>query len=65
MITLDVKDYCASCMDFSPDVERPLIIHSSDLGEVVLSNTVVRCEYRERCEAMKRYLEKRNDPKGE
>lgn len=58
MITVDVKDYCQDCMDFCPDVEKPTK-YFSEGDEYVMGNTIVRCQYRKRCEAIKRYLERR------
>lgn len=57
MIRFDIKEYCQSCMDFEPDIERPVKMFAGD--EVVIqTDTIVRCEYRGRCEAIRRYLEK-------
>lgn len=57
MIKLDIQDYCQECMDFSPDVDEPVRMFSGD-DCVFQTNTVIRCEHRRRCEAIKRYLEK-------
>lgn len=57
MVRLDIQEYCHECMDFQPDVERPVKMHNGD--EVIQSDTIVRCENRGRCAAIKRYLEKR------
>ena len=63
MIKLDVEEYCHACMDFSPDVTRPTreVVYNpmdfSPSGKIVQSDTIVQCEYRRRCEAIKRYLE--------
>lgn len=65
MIRLDVQDYCQQCMDFNPDVEMPQKAYG--LGpdgneiEFILSDTVVRCRYRKRCEAIKRYLDRQKE----
>lgn len=42
MITLNVKDYCQNCGDFSPETEKLWIG-----GKVMTS---IHCEYREICE---------------
>lgn len=57
MIELQVKDYCQACMDFEPDVEKPTRMYGTD-GSVIQTSTIVRCEYRRRCEHIKRHLEK-------
>lgn len=65
MITLDVKPYCQSCLDFEPDVEKPEKLYAESMDgeeiELILSNTVIRCKYRKRCEAIKRYLDKQKE----
>lgn len=70
-IRLDVQPYCESCCDFEPDVTKPeretlcvrnpanfsyedIVVHQTD--------TIVRCKYTKRCEAIKRYL---SQQKGE
>lgn len=55
-IILEVKDYCHECLDFTADVEKP---HREDgfYGDE-WSDTVIHCKNRNRCEAIKRYLEK-------
>lgn len=57
MISLDVQPYCGNCPDFVPDVDGPTKIYADNI--MLQSNTIVRCKYRKRCEAMIRYLEKR------
>lgn len=64
MIRLEVEGYCQQCMDFSPEVtkaKRLLGPEGEDLG--YLGHTVVRCEHRQRCANIKRYLERQ--AKGE
>lgn len=57
MIRIDVQDYCQACLDFEPDIEKPTKFYSG--SEVIeQTDTVVRCEYRKRCEGIKRYLER-------
>lgn len=65
MIRLDVEQYCHECPDFEPDVQRPEkdILYGSDpsgrsLQLVSMSDTIIRCKYRDRCRALSRYLEK-------
>ncbi len=56
MILLVVEDYCQSCMEFSSDVTRPVRSFSDNMA-VIQSDTIIQCEHRRRCEAMKRYLD--------
>lgn len=62
MIRLEVQPYCSECCDFKPDVVDSFNFVGLD-GSVVRSDTVVRCEYARRCEAIKRYLLKLIDEK--
>lgn len=62
MIRIDVEEYCHACMDFSPYVIKPtreVVYNPMDFipsGKIVQSDTIVQCEYRKRCEAIKKYL---------
>ena len=62
MIRIEVEEYCNACMDFSPDVTKPtreVVYSPREVEPIVLqSDTIVRCEYRKRCEAIRKYLEK-------
>lgn len=66
MIRIEVEEYCHACMDFSPDVIKPtrevMYIREPSNYEVttkvIQSDTIVQCEYRRRCEAIKKYLER-------
>ena len=60
MIRVDVEEYCQSCLDFTPDVIKP--IRTTD-GESTLTDTIIQCKYRKRCAGIKRYLEQQ--AKGE
>ena len=64
MIVLEVQDYCHDCPSFEADVQRPEKIFA-DNDMVMMTNTVVRCEYRNRCERLKRYLERKVDRHGQ
>ena len=55
MIRLEVQEYCHACSDFEPDVEKPEKYYLGS-EEVIMTDTVVRCRYRKRCENLKRYL---------
>lgn len=59
MIKIDVQPYCDECRDFEPDVEYPQTYYF-DNEEVYIDDTTVRCKKRKRCEAIKRYLERRS-----
>lgn len=56
-IVLEVEDYCQECADFDADVSSPERMRTAK-GEAIMSDTLVRCAYRNRCRAIKRYLEK-------
>lgn len=58
MIRVEVEDYCSECMDFEPDVEKPQKMYAY-MNEIMISDTVIRCENRKRCEHIKRYLERK------
>lgn len=64
MIRLDVEPYCHECLGFSPDVEAPEKMEFVRLDGTVeyhLTDTIVRCKYRGRCRAIKRYLEEQQE----
>lgn len=57
MIKVEVQNYCQSCLAFEPDVEKPTKFYvGSDV--VNQTDTIIRCEYRKRCEGIIRYLDK-------
>lgn len=56
MIKLDVKDYCQWCMGFEADVTAPVKYEAND-NHVILTDTIIQCEHRRKCEAIRRYLE--------
>ena len=65
-IRLDIQEYCADCFDFDPDVikpERAIIFGNGDETIVRHSDTIVRCTYAKRCEAIKRYLSQLKESK--
>lgn len=57
MIVLDVKPYCHNCKIFSAAVEKPQYVYGPD-GPVFMTDTVIRCEKRNTCAGLVRYLEK-------
>ena len=64
MIVLNVEDYCHSCLDFSPDILPPTRLYTNtDTNACEYTNTVIRCEHRKRCAAIKRYLEQQTKTK--
>lgn len=52
MIRIDVEEYCHACLDFEPDVIKPL----RNIETNTWSDTVVQCKYRKRCAGIRRYL---------
>lgn len=72
-IKLEVKPYCATCCDFEADVTKPerTVILTSDSDnrpctKTVQTDTVIRCKYARRCEAILRYLHQATpNPKDE
>lgn len=63
MIRVEVEDYCHTCLDFNPDVTKAQRVMLPGNEELVLSDTIIRCEYRKRCAGIKRHLE--HQMKGE
>lgn len=53
MIQLDVKDYCHKCRDFEPVAEH--------INSLNMSVTVVRCEFRDKCEIIEQYLKAKEE----
>lgn len=69
-ICLDIQPYCDECFDFEPDVVKPERVFTRNdvhYGEInsLVSNTIVRCKYRNRCGAIKRYLERGQKSEGD
>lgn len=63
MIKLEIQPYCDNCRDFEPDVSYPEC-YVADNEEIFIDDTIVRCKKRKRCEAIKRYLERRSKNEG-
>ena len=57
MIKIEVEGYCQNCLNFQPDVIRPERLRMGNDGTPTSGDTIVRCEYRQRCAGIKRYLE--------
>ena len=67
MVKLEVEDYCQSCPEFEPDVDKDIrrgYVESFDpfdleRRERVECNTIIRCEHRGRCQSIKSQIERR------
>lgn len=59
MIHLEVQDYCHDCMEFEP-VKKEEISVDTFAGRHKV-DTVVRCEYAERCRRIAEKMENGND----
>lgn len=56
MIKLEIENYCEECPDFDADVQKPDKYYAD--GKVIMvGDTIIRCEHRERCERLKKRLE--------
>ena len=56
MIRLEVRDYCAKCFDFEACVQGPDVNVCID-GTEIVTDTIIRCKNRTKCEHLRRYLE--------
>ena len=56
-IRLVVDEYCADCLDFTPEVKKPERNYVA-AGEVIQTHTIVACKYAHRCEQIAKYLRK-------
>lgn len=65
MIVLEVEDYCHDCPDFEADVQKADIWAGIDEEIWNFGDTVIRCEYRERCRSIRRYLKKDMEKEGD
>ena len=54
-IVLEVQPYCANCLDFEADVTKPGKVYTN-YDEIVLGDTIIRCEYARRCENIRKYF---------
>ena len=55
MIRLNVKPYCHNCLEFEADVEKPEIMYAHN-EELAVTDTIISCKHRNRCEAIKKHL---------
>lgn len=53
MIILDVASYCQDCRAFVPETTRDTLVGS---GDVLETNTIVRCESHKKCAVLVGYL---------
>ena len=60
MILLDVKEYCQSCTEFEPEVEKPTNFYANFEKYMSVGDTVIRCEHRNRCEKIINHLKGEN-----
>lgn len=60
MIRLEVEDYCQNCLIFDPDVLHPTQMFAEGVV-AAQTDTIVRCERRECCENLKKYLQREFD----
>lgn len=58
MIKLNVAKYCYNCPEFEAHVEKMKFdsFSTEDHCDVTKCETVITCEYSERCEAIRRHL---------
>lgn len=55
MILVEVKPYCNNCLHFEADVENASQLFAGDAVYAV-TDTIVRCKSRNRCESIVSYL---------
>lgn len=60
MITLKVDEYCHNCPEFEPSVDRTTMCSDDFFGNpsMVLTETVVTCEHKQRCQSIHAYIVK-------
>ena len=62
MINLIVPEQCQSCTEFEPQItKRPEKIDIGFNDFCICGDTIIECEYRNRCDAIHNYLKKEND----
>ena len=54
MIKLEILPQCHHCLEFEADVENAQIFHFSN-RPFGISDTIIRCKYRESCKGVKGY----------
>jgi len=56
MIKVEVEEYCQQCLDFEPEVEKPVAAYTDSDRYIYFGDTIVRCEYRHRCKTMAQHI---------
>ena len=62
MIILNVADYCHNCTEFEAHAEKDILEYEDFTGEkahLIGVNTNISCEHRDRCEEIRKFIEKR------
>lgn len=59
MIRLEVKPYCHECPYFEAEVKNPQVMYADFEICDIFGDTIVSCQYRYRCELLKKNLMKR------
>ena len=55
MITTDFKNYCENCPELEPEADTQSIKY---IYMEQITNTVIRCKHRQRCEAIREAVQK-------
>ena len=61
MIILNVADYCHNCPEFEAHVEKDILEYedfTGDKAHLVGIKTNISCEHRDRCEEIRKFIEK-------
>ena len=58
MIEARIEEYCHDCPDFEVDVRS--IVRRYDDDTIAKCNHIIYCKHRNKCEAIKKHLEKEN-----
>lgn len=59
MIELKLKQYCADCPDFEPDVKRSLLSYVGN--QYTKANTTIYCKHRDRCNYIVGFLKQQEE----
>lgn len=60
MIRLEVQPYCDDCMEFEPDVERPIAFYADFEIIEKMGDTIVRCQHRKHCKSLVDYIKSKS-----
>ena len=59
MIKLEIPDYCQDCKEFEPDVAKHSSIKDGFMTiPYEITDTTITCKHQQRCETIKKYLER-------